>query len=149
MLVPILRDQGVQQGVREMASSYQIQDKLKEMKEQLHDQYKQMVQENTQRFTDLLKQVPNNEQQRAGIGGGNTASGSSGAALDGGGGGAALRNNNLNDAPRTPQSCHSDRRFSIHCHYFIHTYNAPQTSIISPRKGPNIKIDMKIEQKLN
>ena len=94
MLVPILRDQGVQQGCREMASTFQIQNQMKEMTQLVNEKCKEMTENNNQRINDLLTQqilptISNaieTHNQAAGKGG------------------------NLNDAPRTPQSCNSDRR---------------------------------------
>ena len=104
MLVPILKDQGVQQGCREMASTFQIQAQLKEMTQQMNENYKQIIDNNQQRFNDMMTQqiLPTIQKHNAidqtGVGGAN------------GGGGGGGKGGNINDAPRTPQSCNSDRR---------------------------------------
>ena len=97
MLVPILKDQGVQQGCREMASTFQIQAQLKEMTQQMNENYKQIIENNQQKFNDMMTQqilptIKNNAIDT------NHQTGSGG------------KGSNLNDAPRTPQSCNSDRR---------------------------------------
>lgn len=98
MLVPILKDQGVQQGCREMASTFQIQAQLKEMTQQLNDNYKQIIETNQQKFENMMTQsiLPTIQKNNA-----------IDQSSNGGGGG---KGGNMNDAPRTPQSCNSDRR---------------------------------------
>ena len=95
MLVPILKDQGVQQGCREMASTFQIQAQLKEMTQQMNENYKQIIENNQQKFNDMMTQqilptIKNNAIDTNQTNGG--------------------KGSNINDAPRTPQSCNSDRR---------------------------------------
>ena len=86
MLVPILKDQGVQQGCREMHQSFQIQNQLNDMKQQMAESYKTIQENYQQKLTELQNQII--------------------PALN-----SAIENkNNINEAPRTPQSCNSDRR---------------------------------------
>ena len=97
MLVPILKDQGVQQGCREMASTFQIQAQLKEMTQQMNENYKQIIETNQQKLNEMLTQqvLPTIRNHQSGIDSANEG---------------RHGKSNLNDAPRTPQSCNSDRR---------------------------------------
>ena len=57
MLVPILKDQGVQQGCREMASNFQIQNQLNEVKQQMTENYKQITETYQNKLNELMTQV--------------------------------------------------------------------------------------------
>ena len=60
MLVPILKDQGVQQGHREMQQSYQVQNDIRDLRTQFSDMTSLMNQQKDElrnQFKDLLSET--------------------------------------------------------------------------------------------
>jgi len=94
MLVPILKDQGVQQGCREMASTFTIQTQLNEMKQQMTQKYEEMHQKYQEKYQNQIDDLMRSQILPT-----------INSAIE------ASNKSNINDAPQTPQSCNSDRRY--------------------------------------
>jgi len=97
MLVPILKDQGVQQGCREMASTFTIQTQLNEMKQQMTQKYEEMHQKYQEKCQNQIDDLMRSQILPT-----------INSAIE------ASNKSNINDAPQTPQSCNSDRSQSRH-----------------------------------
>ena len=60
MLVPILKDQGVQQGHRETQQSYQVQNDIRDMRSQFSDmasKYESMLNQQRDAITNEMKEM--------------------------------------------------------------------------------------------